>query len=321
MIITATSSLEIALQKVIQAYRLGHEGEASEQLVQLIDLLSGFLAQVPEEQLLRINPILGETLAAIERKDYLWAADLLAYELSPLLETSEQPVLSESVTTSDPTSTSGPKFSTKGQALIQLYTQMAEQGYERTDHIHVAEAFSDFELRAFRQHLQPLFLQENIKTVLDYGSGGSQWQTQGFDEESGASALNFFNLDQAYCYEPARGVDERQPVDCVISFDVLEHIFIADVPNVLRDLFQYARKLLVLNIACYPAAAKLPNGENAHITVRDPQWWKGMLDAISVEYPQIKVYLICSTAWRQTTDFPPWSAQMWHQDACFTISY
>ena len=28
-----------------------------------------------------------------------------------------------------------------------------------------------------------------------------------------------------------------------------------------------------INVACYNAAALLPNGENAHVTVRAPSWW------------------------------------------------
>ena len=38
----------------------------------------------------------------------------------------------------------------------------------------------------------------------------------------------------------------------------------------------------------------LPNGENAHITVRSPDWWKGIFDAISLGYENIEVMLICS---------------------------
>jgi hypothetical protein len=157
-----------------------------------------------------------------------------------------------------------------------------------------------------------------ISTVLDYGCGGSDWAIPKFDE-SGQSAKDYFNLKEAYQYEPARNIDERQKVDCVLSFDVLEHIFISDVPTVLRDMFSYASRLLVLNVACYPAQAKLPNGENAHITVRGPLWWKGMLDSISIEFPSVTIWLICSTAYRQSTAFEMWSGNMWQSSETFVI--
>lgn len=212
-----------------------------------------------------------------------------------------------------------PKFSLKGQELIQIYKTMASEGYDRVDQQRVDIAFSDFELRGYRASLLPIFNDHQISTVLDYGCGGSDWRASGFDEESGLSAIEYFKLQSLYRYEPARGLDERQEVDCVISFDVLEHIFISDIPSVLRDMFSYATKYIILNVACYPAQAKLPNGENAHITVRDPLWWKGMVDSISIEYPTISVCLICSTDWRVGNAFPIWNANIWQECDTFGI--
>ena len=210
------------------------------------------------------------------------------------------------------------QLSKKGQELISLYENMAAEGYERVTGEKVDVAFSDFELRPYRDQVKPVLSQFGISTILDYGCGGSDWTIPKFDE-SGLSAKDYFNLTETYRYEPARSIDERQTVDCVLSFDVLEHIFISDVPTVLRDMFSYASKLLILNVACYPAAAKLPNGENAHITVRGPLWWKGMLDSISVEYPNITVWLICSPAYRQSTAFEMWSGNMWQSSQTFII--
>lgn len=213
-----------------------------------------------------------------------------------------------------------PKLSKKGQELIKMYEKMTREGYDRTDQQRVDIAFSDFELRAYRTQILSIFNNHSISTVLDYGCGGSDWRSGDFDEASGQSAIEYFKLQNAYRYEPARDIDERQLVDCVISFDLLEHIFISDVPAVLRDIFSYATKLIVLNVACYPAAAKLPNGENAHVTVRHPFWWKGMIDGISVEYPTISVWLICSTEWRKSSVFDVWNANMWQEDNYFVVA-
>lgn len=211
-------------------------------------------------------------------------------------------------------------LSSKGKQLVKLYEEMAEDGYERTDSSYVKEAFSDFELRAYRKSVQDVFEKYSVSTVLDYGCGGSDWKAPNFDD-SGESAIEYFQLEKLYRYEPARDIDERQVAQCVISFDVLEHIFVSDIPNVLRDMFSYAKDLLVLNVACYPAAAKLPNGENAHITVRDPMWWKGMVDGIAVEYPAVSIWLICSMGWQKSDSFDVWSAEMWQQDEKFVIDY
>ncbi len=209
-------------------------------------------------------------------------------------------------------------FSDKGKELINLYTEMAENGYDRVDKSHVTSAFNDFELRKFRKPLKKILEKYYISTVLDYGCGGSNWECEKFDDETGLSAKKYFNLQKIYRYEPARSIDERSKVDCVISFDVLEHIFISDIPAVLRNIFSYSEKIVVLRIACYPAIATLPNGENAHITVRDYNWWKGMIDGISLEFPNILISLICTQNGKNNM-YPIWNANMWQECNNFVI--
>ncbi len=213
----------------------------------------------------------------------------------------------------------------KGRALIGLYTEMVDKGHERgegEDAVFIApeNVFSSFQLRSYAASMRPFFEQFGIATTLDYGSGGSDWLAPGFDPATGQSALEYFKLEHIYCYEPARNMDQRQLVDCVISFDVLEHIFVADVRAVLHDLFRYAGKLLIVNVACYPAAAKLPNGENAHVTVRAPQWWKGIVDSVALDYPEVSVLLICSTSFQKSNAFPIWKAADWHESSTFVVA-
>ncbi len=61
----------------------------------------------------------------------------------------------------------------------------------------------------------------------------------------------------------------------------------ADIPFVVNELFQLAEHLVIVNVACYPAAALLPNGENAHISVRPADWWVGVFDTIGTLYPNV----------------------------------
>ena len=184
-------------------------------------------------------------------------------------------------------------LSDKGQRLVDMYSQMAEHGYATNIGVDIKDAYNSFELRKIRDVVKNKFAQHDIGTVLDYGCGGSDWTAPGFADE--ISAIDFFGLKKVYRFEPAREIDERTSVDCVVCFDVLEHIFVSDVATVLRDIFSHAEKLVVLNVACYEANALLPNGENAHITVQNPHWWKGVLDLISVEFPSISVDLISPT--------------------------
>jgi hypothetical protein len=46
----------------------------------------------------------------------------------------------------------------------------------------------------------------------------------------------------------------------------------------LPRLFGYARRFVFANVACYPAAKTLPNGENAHCTIRPVEFWREIFD-------------------------------------------
>jgi len=212
-------------------------------------------------------------------------------------------------------------LSSKGNILLGIYSDLVKTGYKTVGGDEIKDVFNSFELRPYRNDIKKLIYDYNILSVLDYGSGGADWFSSGFDPETNQSAFEFFNLETLCRYEPARGIDERQLVDCVISFDVLEHIFIFDVASVLRDMLKNCRKLLILNVACYPANATLPNGENAHITIRSPEYWKGMIDCIAPEFPEVEILLACSSAYRSTDSFPIFSASMWLQSKHFTIEF
>lgn len=205
--------------------------------------------------------------------------------------------------------------SKKSEELVKMYEQMALSGYVGVDGSVIDSAFNDMEIIAFKSHVKTIFEAFDISTLLDYGCGGSDYEKSGFDGVN--SAAEYFSLDKVFRYEPARGIDERQPADAVVCFDVLEHIFISDVPRIVRELYSLAGKLLVVNVACYSARALLPNGENAHITVRPPMWWKGMFDAIAVEFPHVAVQLWCSTGWRQVQEFEIYSCDLWNRQDGF----
>jgi hypothetical protein len=208
--------------------------------------------------------------------------------------------------------------SIKQLELIKMYTDMAKSGYKTIDNQKIDSAFNDMEVRAFKKYVLSVFEKHDIKSILDYGCGGSDYNKQGFHDN--LSAKEYFHLEQISLYEPARNIDQRQPVDSVVCFDVLEHIFIADIPNLIRELFSLAKKTLIINVACYPARALLPNGENAHITVRPHMWWKGAFDQIAIEYPEISINLWCSTGWRKVTMFEEYKANDWLQSVNFTTN-
>ena len=215
------------------------------------------------------------------------------------------------------------KLSAKGEKLLTFYEEMLTGKVATTAGLSLSgnSIFNDFQARRFREVILQKFNENNIKTVLDYGCGGSDWFSKGFDTSSGKSAIEYFKLDEVSLFEPARSIDQKNKSDCVICFDVLEHIFISDLKKVIHDILNHASKLVILNVACYPASKLLPNNENVHVTQRPKDWWKGFIDNISIEYPEINIFLICTTSFDKGLVFPTWKANDWNNSEKYEIKY
>jgi hypothetical protein len=80
--------------------------------------------------------------------------------------------------------------------------------------------------------------------------------------------------------------------------DVLEHVELNYVENVLKDLARVTQKAGYFNVSTAPAQRKLSDGRNAHVTVRPSHWWTERLsrhfhivakskDEVSVNYEVI----------------------------------
>ena len=184
------------------------------------------------------------------------------------------------------------QLSNQYNELLAQYKMMAKDGYNRTDGSFVKNVYSDAEPLKFSDQLEKIIGYFNAKTALDYGSGGSDLNKTKLS--NGVKFIDYIGLNKIHSFEPARSKISKRKSDIVLCFDVLEHIFINDVPWVINDLFKHANKCIVVNVACYNAAALLPNGENAHITVRPPSWWLGQIECISSLHPEIYWALFAS---------------------------
>ena len=83
------------------------------------------------------------------------------------------------------------------------------------------------------------------------------------------SALKFAGYDPAipeYAAEPT-------PVDLLVCTDVLEHVEPLYLTNVMEHIDSLVLRGVYLNIACRPAKRVLADGRNAHILVRNPEFW------------------------------------------------
>lgn len=143
------------------------------------------------------------------------------------------------------------------------------------------------------------------KTLLDYGGGrGAQYKLGAIrvGGETSPSSLAYLGVDSAVCFDP--GFNDALPegtYDLVICVDALEHCDRQDLPWIIRRLFSKASKGVFVNIASYAARKVLPNGENAHCTVEEADWWMGLFSAVAKDFPHISYEAIVSKDLRQVS--------------------
>ena len=118
-------------------------------------------------------------------------------------------------------------------------------------------------------------------TILDYGAGAGTF----------AEAISkVFKMIEVTNYDPfhPKWKDAPEPTvhDVVHCTDVMEHVELECVDNVIKYIAQHARFMACFTIGIEDAIKKLPDGRNAHITQKSPKWWAEKLRAhfVIVDY-------------------------------------
>lgn len=133
------------------------------------------------------------------------------------------------------------------------------------------------------------------RTLLDYGCGkGMQYNplsTPFAGLQAGDTVMDYWDIDNVHCYDPC--VTEftnlpRDQFDGVISTDVLEHCPEEDLPWIVDEIFSFATRFVFANVACFPAKKRLPDGENAHCTIKDADWWIELVSGVAARYPHLR---------------------------------
>jgi hypothetical protein len=194
------------------------------------------------------------------------------------------------------------------RAMVEVYETLHDQGADKVsdgpeDEVRRAPE-QTFPGKMLAQHaptVKQMIERTGSKTLLDYGAGKGQSYRQkdiAIGEVIAPTIQEYWGLDEIRCYdpgyEPFSQLPERQ-FDAVISTDVLEHITTPDLPWVLDEIFGFARKFVFANIACYPANKSLPNGQNAHCTVRPPDWWRGLIHAVAMRHTEVSYHFSLAT--------------------------
>lgn len=114
-----------------------------------------------------------------------------------------------------------------------------------------------------------LCLRHSATSLLDYGSGkGHQYSVHRQHETWGFPEPVCYDIGvEAFRQKP------KGPFDGVLCLDMLEHVPEAFVDHELDEIFRLARKFVYLVIFTAPARKSLPDGRNAHLTVKPEAWW------------------------------------------------
>jgi 2-polyprenyl-3-methyl-5-hydroxy-6-metoxy-1,4-benzoquinol methylase len=107
------------------------------------------------------------------------------------------------------------------------------------------------------------------RTVLDYGCG------------QGSLAVALTGTLAVSEYDPAiRGKESLpEPADLVVCTDVLEHVESPKIYAVVGHLARLTKKKLFLVVSLVETAKTLSDGRQAHILIRNVDWWKYLLRA------------------------------------------
>lgn len=96
-------------------------------------------------------------------------------------------------------------------------------------------------------------------------------------------------------YDPADRSSGARPTDCfdgVVCADALNYIPDEDVPWVIDDLFDWARRFVYVVIEPSPREKTLADGTCLHSRPRDLTWWKTAFEKAAERHPRIQWKLV-----------------------------
>lgn len=109
--------------------------------------------------------------------------------------------------------------------------------------------------------------------VLDYGAGQGTLKDAIYKKFALLPGLRWAEYDP--CIESKSR--EPDPADIVACTDVMEHVEEPYVEAVLRHIASLTRKLAYFAIDLVPASKMLPDGRNAHVTLKPAEWWEAQV--------------------------------------------
>lgn len=152
--------------------------------------------------------------------------------------------------------------------LTRFLTTIRGQSYYDKMYVamHKQCAFRGDTWRAHLRQLREAVPELEQLVILDFGCGPKG----GLAAEYVNSVIPYDPYVPQYSKEPW-----NQSFDVVFSSDVLEHMTRPQIDQFLAHVRKAAPSFVFLVASTRPAQKKLPNGANAHLTVKPASWWLG----------------------------------------------
>lgn len=183
--------------------------------------------------------------------------------------------------------------------LISQYQELHREGDPKRDH-KPEDVYPGISLLPHIAAIRELVRASGATTILDYGSGkglqyGPHHCTVGGEEWD--NLMDCWDVDYVHCYDPCHLPFSKLPekrFGGVVTTDVLEHCPEEDLDWIVAEIFGYAEKFVFASVSCRPAIRHLPNGENAHCTVRPPEWWRALFERHAGASPGVLLRVVAS---------------------------
>lgn len=179
------------------------------------------------------------------------------------------------------------------QYLLEQYRSLHAEGEKRLG-LPPEAVFPGQSLFPQMKRIKRLIDMTGARSLLDYGCGkGRQYDPVTEPVHGlavGETVMDYWEVDNVHCYDPCYSPYSRRPegrFDAVISTDVLEHCPEEDIPWIVDDIFKRADLFVFANVACYPAKKHLPDGQNAHCTIKSVSWWEEVFNRAAAPYPNL----------------------------------
>jgi hypothetical protein len=174
---------------------------------------------------------------------------------------------------------------------LELYRELHTRGAGDLG-LAPAETFDGHSLPRHSAAIGEMIAACNARTVLDYGCGkGSKYGPGPEGSPLHIRSMKPWGDVRVRLYDPGHEAYAQLPedkFDGVLCTDVLEHIPEEDIPWIIEELFAHASRFVYAAVACYAARKTLADGQNAHCTVRDIEWWREHFGAAAARHPGVR---------------------------------